>query len=110
MLNSQKVDQGLVSSWLVEKSQVGDILRLGQPYGDMQQSIQTPKLLLLVAGSGITPMLSLIESLSRPSNWNKHLYNPSVLGQNSSGRTDYLKKIPENLSKFQLSDFLYPRT
>jgi ferredoxin-NADP reductase len=53
-LTVKKVDQGLVSSWLVEQAKVGDIVYLGQPYGDMQQHIQTPNLLLLAAGSGIT--------------------------------------------------------
>src|SRR5699024_4868502 len=35
LLTVKKVDQGKVSSWLVEQSQVGDILEFGQPYGDM---------------------------------------------------------------------------
>ncbi len=106
-LTVKKVDQGLVSSWLVEKSQVGDILRLGQPYGDMQQSIQTPKLLLLAAGSGITPMLSLIESLSQTKQLNKTPVQLMywVKTHQDAAYTDYLKEIAENFPNFSYQIF-----
>lgn len=65
LLTVKKVDQGKVSSWLVEQSQVGDILEFGQPYGDMLLPEQAQAILLLAAGSGITPMLSLLKALSK---------------------------------------------
>jgi stearoyl-CoA 9-desaturase NADPH oxidoreductase len=62
LLTVKKVDQGKVSGWLVNDAKVGDILEFGQPYGDMlvpqQQSI-----ILLAAGSGITPMYSLVSEM-----------------------------------------------
>ena len=62
LLTVKKVDQGKVSTWLVEKSKVGDILEFGQPYGDML--IPKPEsIILLAAGSGITPMYSLISAM-----------------------------------------------
>ena len=64
-LTVKKVANGIVSNWLVHESQIGDIFELGQPYGDMQQNIQTSKLVLLAAGSGITPMLSLVTALKQ---------------------------------------------
>jgi len=63
MLTVKKVEQGLVSTWLVEQAQVGDVIEFGQPYGDMQLPQQIQPLLLLAAGSGITPMLSLLTAL-----------------------------------------------
>ena len=65
LLTVKKVDQGKVSSWLVEQAQVGDILEFGQPYGDMLLPEQAQPMILLAAGSGITPMLSLLKALSK---------------------------------------------
>lgn len=63
LLTVKKVEQGVVSSWLNEQAQVGDILEFGQPYGEMLLPNTTQPLLLLAAGSGITPMYSLIKTL-----------------------------------------------
>ena len=63
LLSVKKVDQGKVSHWLCEQTQIGDILEFGQPYGDMKLTVNDPELILLAAGSGITPMLSLLKRL-----------------------------------------------
>lgn len=63
LLTVKKVDQGKVSTWLVEQAKLGDTLEFGAPYGDMQLPAQTQPLILLAAGSGITPMYSFIQNL-----------------------------------------------
>ncbi len=65
LLTVKKVDQGKVSTWLVEQAKVGDILELGTPYGDMQLPVQVQPLILLAAGSGITPMYSLLQDMAK---------------------------------------------
>jgi ferredoxin-NADP reductase len=65
LLTVKKVDQGKVSSWLSDHAQIGDVLEFGQPYGDMLLPEQAQPMLLLAAGSGITPMLSLLKALSK---------------------------------------------
>ena len=106
-LTVKKVDQGLVSSWLVDQSQTGDILRLGQPYGEMQQQVQTPKLLLLAAGSGITPMLSLIEAFCQ----SRQLKAISVQlmywvkTHEDAAYAEYLKEVVENFPNFTYQIF-----
>ena len=106
-LTVKKVDQGLVSSWLVDQSQTGDILRLGQPYGEMQQQVQTPKLLLLAAGSGITPMLSLIEAFCQ----SRQLKAISVQlmywvkTHEDAAYAEYLKEVAENFANFTYQVF-----
>lgn len=106
-LTVKKVDQGLVSSWLVDQSQTGDILRLGQPYGEMQQYIQTPKLLLLAAGSGITPMLSLIEALCQSQQLKtlpvQLMY--WVKTHQDAAYAEYLKEVAENFANFTYQVF-----
>ena len=106
-LTVKKVDQGLVSSWLVDQSQTGDILRLGQPYGEMQQQVQTPNLLLLAAGSGITPMLSLIEAFCQ----SRQLKAISVQlmywvkTHEDAAYAEYLKEVAENFTNFTYQIF-----
>ena len=106
-LTVKKVDQGLVSSWLADQSQTGDILRLGQPYGEMQQYIQTPKLLLLAAGSGITPMLSLIEALCQSQQLKtlpvQLMY--WVKTHEDAAYAEYLKEVAENFANFTYQVF-----
>ncbi|ENV92236.1 hypothetical protein F937_01626 [Acinetobacter calcoaceticus ANC 3680] len=70
-LTIKKVADGIVSNWFMTESQIGDVFELGQPYGDMQQNINTPKLIMLAAGSGITPMLSLITAIKQSQQLNK---------------------------------------
>ena len=65
LLSVKKVNTGIVSTWLVEQAQVGDILEFGQPFGDMTLVSNSAPLLLLAAGSGITPMLSLLKAMSK---------------------------------------------
>lgn len=106
-LTVKKIDQGLVSSWLVDQSQTGNILRLGQPYGEMQQQVQTPKLLLLAAGSGITPMLSLIEAFCQ----SRQLKAISVQlmywvkTHEDAAYAEYLKEVAENFTNFTYQIF-----
>ena len=106
-LTVKKIDQGLVSSWLVDQSQTGDILRLGQPYGEMQQQVQTPRLLLLAAGSGITPMLSLIEAFCQ----SRQLKAISVQlmywvkTHEDAAYAEYLKEVAENFPNFTYQIF-----
>lgn len=106
-LTVKKVEQGLVSSWLVEHSQTGDMLRLGQPYGDMQQHIATSHLLLLAAGSGITPMLSLIEALCQSKQLNHHTVQLLywVKTQPDAAYVEYLQEVSENFPNFSYQIF-----
>lgn len=61
------VDGGKVSTHLVHGSRVGEIVRLGPPEGDFQLP-ETPSgapLLLITAGSGITPVIAMLRELER---------------------------------------------
>lgn len=60
LLTVKKVAQGVVSNWLIEQSKIGDIVEFGKPYGDMLLPTTDTALILVAAGSGITPMYSLI--------------------------------------------------
>ena len=59
--DSPEVPPGLVSNWLHDRLAVGDEIRLsGGPMGHFTCATHSaPKLLMISAGSGITPMLSM---------------------------------------------------
>jgi glycine betaine catabolism B len=58
--SSSQAPAGLVSNWLHDRLKVGDVIKLSGSFGKFTCAPQPPpKLLLLSAGSGITPMMSM---------------------------------------------------
>lgn len=62
----KRIDGGRVSNWLVDNLQVGDSLTTQSPDGSfhLTEDHHNQPLLLLSAGSGVTPMLSMLRYLS----------------------------------------------
>lgn len=56
---------GLVSEALVRRTKPGDVLFLAPPQGDFVLPEHPRPLLMLTAGSGITPVMSMIRTLAR---------------------------------------------
>ncbi|MFI1987769.1 globin domain-containing protein [Actinoplanes sp. NPDC020271] len=56
---------GLISSFLHDRVEAGDKLRLSQPYGDLVLQPGNTPLLLVSAGVGITPMAAVLEHVAR---------------------------------------------
>lgn len=62
----KRIDGGLVSTELCQHTRVGDVLELGQAFGDMTVPVDDQgDWLFLAAGSGITPLMSLVRWLTR---------------------------------------------
>lgn len=60
----KKVDGGVVSPYLVQRIQPGDLVRLGEIEGVFTlPDPLPPKMLFISAGSGITPVISMLRSL-----------------------------------------------
>lgn len=65
----KRVNDGLASNWLFENLCIGDKLRVSQPQGDFVLPYQPAgKILLLSAGSGITPVMSMLRYLTQTGN------------------------------------------
>jgi ferredoxin-NADP reductase len=61
----KQIEGGRLSSALCQSAQVGDVLDLGQAFGDMSlEAGATGPLHLLAAGSGITPMIAMVRALA----------------------------------------------
>jgi ferredoxin-NADP reductase len=59
---------GLVSGWMHDRLAVGDVVTLEAPDGDFVLPSPLPRrILLLSAGSGITPMMAMLRDLARRS-------------------------------------------
>lgn len=63
-ISVKRVDDGRISNWLHDHFQVGDTLVAQQPDGSFHLGHHTDKLLLLSAGSGVTPMISMLRYLA----------------------------------------------
>lgn len=62
-LTIKRIAGGRVSDHLCERTRVGDTLELGPAFGEFElPSVPTEPLLLLAAGSGITPLMSLLRA------------------------------------------------
>ncbi|MBD9477836.1 ferredoxin reductase [Pseudoxanthomonas sp. PXM02] len=59
------IEGGKVSRYLCEGARIGDIVELGQAFGEMTLPASPDNaLLLLAAGSGITPLMALVRELA----------------------------------------------
>jgi uncharacterized protein len=64
-ISVKRAEQGIVSNWLADHLHVGDCVNGTRPEGKFHLNMERSQpLLLLSAGSGITPMLSMIRSLA----------------------------------------------
>jgi len=65
-ITPKRVDSGVVSPYLVHGARPGDVVRLGGVEGTFTVPRPVPrKLLFLSAGSGITPIMSMLRALDR---------------------------------------------
>jgi ferredoxin-NADP reductase len=65
-ITPKRVDSGVVSPYLVHGARPGDIVRLGGVEGTFTIPEPVPrKLLFISAGSGVTPIISMLRSLER---------------------------------------------
>lgn len=64
-LTVKAIAQGKVSQHLVHQCRIGDVVELGSAYGDMTLSDEPHAWLFVAAGSGITPIMSLLKTLTQ---------------------------------------------
>jgi stearoyl-CoA 9-desaturase NADPH oxidoreductase len=65
-VSPKKVETGVVSPYLVEKIKPGELVRLGEVEGVFTLPEPLPaKMLFISAGSGITPIMSMLRNLDR---------------------------------------------
>lgn len=63
-LTIKRLPGGRVTNWIHDELETGAVIGLGEAFGDFQLPAQTTPLLFLAGGSGITPILSMLETLT----------------------------------------------
>lgn len=71
--------QGKVSRYLAQDLKVGDVITISQPQGDFQVKTDDVPLLFIAAGSGITPIISMIRDQLNKTRTTKSSTTPMTL-------------------------------
>jgi ring-1,2-phenylacetyl-CoA epoxidase subunit PaaE len=93
----RRVPGGVVSGWLVDEAAVGDVLEVQAPAGRfVVDPTAGGRHVLVAAGSGITPLLSVASSLLRCSDARVTL----VYGNRRAGTTMFLDELADLKDRF----------
>jgi ferredoxin-NADP reductase len=99
------VDEGAVSPYLTHKARVGTIVGLGGVEGDFVLPEETPeKLLFISAGSGITPIMSMLRSLDHRDEVNDVVLIHSAKDENDVIFGEQLRKLEDKHDGFKLHE------
>ncbi len=100
----KKVKNGLFSNFVIENLKVGDKLKIiGKPKGDFHLIESNLQKVFIVAGVGITPILSMIEKL----NFDKNLKSATLIYFNIAPEKTLYKNELESFSKKGLNVKFY---
>ena len=67
-LSAAETPSGMVSNWLHDNLAVGDVLSVSKPFGDFTPDTESNEpIILLSAGVGITPMISVLNRIAKVS-------------------------------------------
>ena len=92
----KNVDEGQVSPYITKKGRVGSILGLGGVEGDFVLPEEVPeKLLFISAGSGITPIMSMLRSLDHQDKMDDVQVIHSARNENEIIFGDQLRQMDE---------------
>ena len=99
----KNVDEGTVSPYLVKRGRPGTIVSLGGVQGDFTLPDPIPeKLLFISAGSGITPIMSMLRSLSHQDEMNDVVLLHSAREEKDIIFGDQLEKLEEKHDGFKV--------
>lgn len=74
MITVKQVTSGKLSQWFTQQAKIGDVVQLGQPFGEFAWPQDGHPIVLLAAGSGITPMISLLRDWPQKSDAHVQLH------------------------------------
>ncbi|MDV5169609.1 hybrid-cluster NAD(P)-dependent oxidoreductase [Photobacterium rosenbergii] len=101
-ISVKRVDDGRISNWLHDHFQVGDTLVAEQPDGSFHLGHHTDKLLLLSAGSGVTPMISMLRYLADHDQVRDVIFYHQCRSQADIPYLDELKKLEKQFPQLKV--------
>jgi stearoyl-CoA 9-desaturase NADPH oxidoreductase len=97
------VETGTVTPYLVNQARPGDIVRLGGVEGDFVLPDPVPsKLLFISAGSGVTPIMSMLRALDHQGKLNDAVHLHSARRADEVIFGDRLKRLEERRREYRL--------
>src|SRR5919205_1206570 len=101
-IEPENVDEGTVSPYLVRRGRPGTIVSLGGVQGEFVLPDEIPeKLLFISAGSGITPIMSMLRSLSHQDEVNDVVLLHSARTEDEIIFGDQLRELEEKHEGFR---------
>jgi len=102
-ITPKRVDTGVVSPYLVHGARPGDIVRLGGVEGTFcVPEPVPPKLLFISAGSGITPIMSMLRALDRSGDLDDAVHVHSARSADRVIFADYLSDLDRRRDGYRL--------
>lgn len=99
--------KGNVSNWLHQHARVGSLLEISHPCGNFTPELLSQKPIALIsAGVGITPMLSIFDTLALSNPNRPVLFVHAARSQNHIAYFDEIQKTKSLLSNAKLAFFL----
>src|SRR5436305_4025377 len=103
----KNVDEGVVSPYLVRRGRAGSIISLGGVEGDFVLPDPLPdKLLFVSAGSGVTPIMSMLRSLDRDDALDDVVHIHSARTRDDVIFGDRLRELAERRRGYRLHEQL----
>ena len=101
----KNVDEGVVSPYLTQRGRVGTIISLGGIEGEFTLPEELPeKMLFISAGSGITPIMSMLRSLDHRDEMNDVVLIHSAKDENDVIFGDQLRELEKKHEGFKLHE------
>lgn len=101
----KRVDEGIVSPFLTQHAKPGDIVRLGGVEGEFTLPDPLPeKLFFLSAGSGITPIMSMLRCLARQDALEDVVHLHSARSRRDVTFGEELRRLDERHRGFRLTE------
>ncbi|WP_262031269.1 NO-inducible flavohemoprotein [Microvirga sp. Mcv34] len=105
-ISVKREPQGIASSWLHDRTEVGQILKVAPPAGEFFLNEESPRpVVLLSGGVGLTPMMSMLETIAaRYPNKAVHYVHGTLNGSTHAMR-DRVRSLAEAYPNIRATTF-----
>lgn len=105
-ISVKREPQGIASNWLHDKAEIGQVLKVAPPAGEFFLNEESPRpVVLLSGGVGLTPMMSMLETIAaRYPNKSVHYVHGTLNGSTHAMR-DRVRALAEAYPNIKATTF-----
>ena len=96
----QRVPGGIVSTWVHDFLEIGDETEITGPYGDFYVRSTEREIIMIAAGSGMAPIISMLHAMANRQCSRKAMFFFSARTRNELFHLELMKKFEEQLPNF----------